>query len=161
MEILNSALMVTDERDFIAWWNIDIDSLPDINWDIHDLNQLEFKDQYWNCLCTVYWPEWVLLDNTTIELTEAQRNELAGLRYNASDFDPKVWGYLSEWVNITRNYAKSLWYKISSVSIETSSDELFTLLNKWYRINIWIYIKEKYLEESQDDWILEVWDLWD
>ena len=155
--ITNWAILSVDERDFIAWGNIDLSKLPNISTKTNEYNQLEFEAMYGRNLCTVYWPIWVVADNYST-LTKEERRELSDKRYNMSDFNPAIWWYLHEWVNATRQYCKSKWINISSARIEVWSKDFYDLLDKGYRINIGMSIKEKYLSEILN-WILDTAEL--
>lgn len=154
--MINWAILDYDERDFILGGEI---SLPDILSPTYEYNQLEWKDEYGYCLCTIYAPIWVVSDNTNITITGKQRKELVEQRYNLPDFDANVWWLLSEGINITRKYYKSIWYKVSSLRINTKED-LFNLLDKWYRVNIWMIVKDDFIEDTQKDWILNSTPIW-
>lgn len=154
MEWFNWCLLDYDERDIILGWEVNIDDLPDITTSTYEYNQLEWKDEFWYCTCTVYAPIGIVSDNTNRILTDKQRRELVKARTELSDFDPNVWWYLSEWINITRQYYKSIWYKVSSLRINVKTD-LLKLQDKGYRVNIGMIVKDDFITDSQKDWILD------
>ena len=152
-EVVNGAILELDDRDWIAGWeDVSLDGLPTIKTPDNEYNQNEFASEYGYCLCTLYRAIWVVADNCWISFNETQRKELAKLRYNSYDFKPEVGGYIAEWLNIVRKYtAKDLAQYRFSVT-----DSIFnTLLDKWYRINIWISVWETYLKDRQDNWQLD------
>lgn len=153
MEWFNGCLFSVDERDFLLGWDININDLPNITTSTYEYNQLEWKDEFWYCTCTIYAPIWIVSDNANRVLTDKQRKELVTERVNLPDFNPNVWWYLSEWINITRKYYKSLWYKVSSLQVNVKTD-LIKLLDKGYRVNIWMIVKDDFIVDSQKDWIL-------
>ena len=93
-------------------------------------------------------------DNINIDITENERKQLATRRVNLPDFDKNVWGYLSEWINDIRKFYKEKWLPISSIRINTWSEDFKKVLDKGYRINIWMVIKDDYIKDTQEDWIL-------
>jgi hypothetical protein len=161
MNWYNWALLVTDERDFIAGWNIDISDFPIIKSATpNEFNQQEFALAYWYCLCTNYAPIWMLADNTWLVLNTKQRQDTVELRAKMADFNPKTWGYLSEWVKNIQQYARTLWEKVSYVRVSTKTQDFWDLYNKGYRINIWITVWETFLSDAQDNGRLDQISFW-
>ena len=160
MEWYNWALLEVSENDFILGGDFDINKLPKIEKQIFEYNQLEFKQTYGYCLCTAYARIWVASDNLGTNINMKQRQDLVKLRYNAPDFDPKVWGRLSEGINITRNYLKTIWKDVISYRLSTKSQLFWDLLNKWYSLNIWINVSDDLLKDMQDNWIIEKATFW-
>lgn len=159
MEITNWSLFIENDLDFKAGNIFNIDELPDIKTDTAELNQREFSDEYWNSLCTLYGILWSAYDNVW-KLTKNDEYELCRIRYWMDDFDRNTGGWLYKWVDAVRNYYKSKWYKnITSITIPVWNYDFWKALDKWYRLNIWMHVKEWYLQ-AIDDWILNIDELW-
>lgn len=158
----NWALLATDERDYVVWnieW-LNIDKLPNVKSVINSYNQLEYSDIYWYCLCTLYAPIWMAADNSWYKFSWTEREQLCKLRTEESDFDPSAWWYLSIWNNVVRKYLKDKWVDLIQYRISTKTDDFKTILNKWYRINIWLTIWETFIEDMQDNGILNKVSFW-
>ncbi len=162
MNWYNWAILAIDERDYVVWkidW-LDINKLPVIDSGVNSYNQLEYSDSYWNCLCTLYASIWMVADNAKYKFTWTERQELCKLRIKESDFDINVWWYIVTWNNIVRNYLKKKWVKLIQYRVSTKNNDFKILLNKWYRINIWLTIWETFLEDMQDNGILNKVNFW-
>jgi len=145
------AILNIDERDYILGWNnwIDIDNLPKIESSIIEYNQLEFKKQFWTCLCTTYAWLGMFSNNSNKKINSVWRLNHTMVRSNLSDFNKKVWWLLSEWVKSVIDVEKNwIMYRIHKSNI-------LKLINKWYTINIWIYVWED-LKLASSDWIISI-----
>lgn len=156
---MNWAILEISDLDYIAWGEIDLSSLPSIKTSTNEHNQNEYANELWYCLCTFYGALWAWEDNTSIIIDEPKRKELAIKRAKLDDFNPSVWGLLSKWVDIVRQHLKTVNDNIASTVVEVWSNTFYELLSKWYRLNIWMYIKEWY-KEWAEDWVLEIDELW-
>ena len=162
MQWLNWAVFSISNKDVLLGWDsvVMAKDFKSINTNTIEYNQIEFKDQFWYCLCTAYAPMWVVSDNILIPLTEEQRKQIVKLRTSESDFNPKIWWLLNTWVDVVRRYLKSIWHNVNSYRINTKSNDFWELLDKWYRINIWINVKEWFYEDAQDNWVLDKFPIW-
>lgn len=149
---LNWCILDYDERDFIAGGDFNIETLPTITTNTNEYNQNEYANQYWHCLCTLYASVWVYSDNLNTSVDNWQRLELTKIRSSMKDFDKNIWWYLSEWINCVRKY-------FSVQSIRVNKKDFKKILDKWYRLNIWISVKDDYLEDIKD-WVLNSTPKW-
>lgn len=155
----NWAILEISDLDYVAWWGVfDIEKLPDIKTISNELNQNEFASAYGYCLCTLYGILWSAYDNIK-ELSEEERKQLSKQRAEMDDFNPSVWGYISRGVDLVRKYYKKTFPNVTSIAIEVGSDTFYRALEKWYRLNIGLYIKEWY-KEGTSDGVLVFDELW-
>lgn len=159
MEITNWSLFIENDLDFKAWNIFNIDELPDLNTKTNELNQRKYSAEYGNSLCTLYWALWSAYDNI-FSLSADDEYKLCWMRYNMDDFDRNTWWWLYKWVDLVRKYYKSKWYNyITSITIPVWNYDFWKALDKWYRLNIWMKIKEWHID-AINDWILNIEELW-
>lgn len=133
------AIFEKDESDYLLWSAesnsiIELDKLPIITPAIIEYNQLEFEKEFGRNLCTDYAPKWMFSNNSWIKLNQDDRYKLAKNRYHLDDFSPPVWGRLDKWVmNVIDTLNDGIMYRVHKSTI-------IKLIEKWYTINIWIYI---------------------
>jgi len=125
-------------------WQIPIIKLPGINSTERTYNQLEWVEEFWRNLCTIYaW--FTTYNNLKKPVILPTRKTLVEKRYKLPDFDPLVWGYIP---NAIKFLADEMW---DCIMYRLHKSEAKTLLEKWYVVNIWIYWWSD-LKEVSKDW---------
>lgn len=142
------AILEVDERDYLLWWDnssvISIDELPQLNGSQYEYNQLEYKQDYWSCLCTCYASIWMYSNNNNLKIDWETRLNLVKDRVAQPDFNKNTWGYLAVGVNRVVNYFNN------GIVYRISKNDIKKLLNKWYTINIWLYVWNDLNSVAQD-----------
>lgn len=134
--ITNWCIFIENESDYKLWSSqslIDLSLLPKINSWNYEYNQLEYKDKYGSNCCTIYAPIWMYSNNLNFKINADIRTKLVDYRTKLKDFDPKIWGYLVDWVKSVYDIQKDcLFYQIPKQQVKKLND-------LWYYVNVWIY----------------------
>lgn len=122
----------------------------------HLYNQLEFSKDYWNCLCTIYWPITQLSIVTGREITTAERNELVIRRYNDSDFNPNVGWFVTYGIDTLRRWwnANNPDNKLVTFRIPNRSSLRDVFFQRWLPLTTSFNWNREYSLDSID-WVLD------
>ena len=147
------AIFEEDERDYILGWEtwsiINLDNLQEIKSDIFEYNQLEFADDLWPNLCTLYAPLWMFSCNNNEVINWPTRKKLAELRSKEDDFDKNAWWRLDRWNKvIVDNLYNWIVYRVNKANI-------LPLINKNYVVNIGMYVWWD-VNKADDDWLFTI-----
>lgn len=125
------------ENDYRLTWKtykwISLDKLPKINSLDECLNQLEYSQEYWRMLCTLYAWMCMFINNSRSFIPPKLRKELVKERVRIN-FNIKEWWYLIDWVKCVIDWLEDwIMYRIHK-------SEVKALLDKNYIVNIGMYV---------------------
>lgn len=143
------AIFADSDQDFTARSSEDDHALGGVEYTfaplanpIHaEFHQYEFADKYTRGLCTIYGPIGAASTTVGRAWTEAERLELAKLRYEAPDFDQENGGgYSAVGVNIMRKWwnEKNPTRKLKTIAVRADSKACLDGLKAGYRA-VWGY----------------------
>lgn len=149
-EIVGWAILETDERDYILWASSDgnflnLEDLPKVKIEkVIEYNQLEWKEIFWFCMCTLYAGLTMYSTNAKKKIWPEKRKEMCEKRSRLPDFDKKVWWLLSVWVKTVIDETKD-W-----IVYRTHKSNALGLIEKGYMVNIGMYIGNDFNIFSKD-----------
>ena len=154
MKWYNWTMLTERDEDLqIVGWEFNLEKIPDIKLSTIEYNQNEFAKDYGYCLCSLYAPIW-WAENIK-EINEKDRKDLSFARIRKTDFDINSGWYWHIWVDLIRNYLKLYDKEIIQYTFKKTDSLFYWFLDKWYRIIIWLSIKDEFFNDSQSDWILD------
>lgn len=140
-------LPLWSELDYRLWSNtsyrwIPIKMLPSIISTEYQYNQLEFEKDFWINLCTIYAGFTSYSNNR--QAKQENRKSLVEKRYKLPDFNPAIWGYIPVAIKMLVDETRDwIFYRVAKEDIKT-------LLDKGYVVNIWIHWWDNIKEVSKD-----------